>query len=55
MNLILKVAQVAAHILQIPLDKISVKPSNNVAAPNNDVTGGSVGSESVSYVSSDIK
>ncbi|CAB3359533.1 Hypothetical predicted protein [Cloeon dipterum] len=44
-----KVAQVAAHTLKIPLSKISVKPSNNVVANNGMVTGGSIGSENVSY------
>jgi len=46
-----QVAQVAAHILGVPLDTISVKPSNNLSNPNAIVTGGSVGSEAVSYVS----
>ncbi|XP_034939273.1 xanthine dehydrogenase 1-like [Chelonus insularis] len=41
-----KVAQVAAYTLGIDLDMINVKPSNNMIAPNNVVTGGSIGSES---------
>lgn len=41
----------AAHILGVPLDMISVKPSNNLSTPNAIVTGGSLGSEAVSYVS----
>lgn len=44
-----KVAQVCAYILGIPLDKISVKPSTSFTTPNAIVTGGSVGSECVSY------
>lgn len=40
-----KAAQTAAHILGIPIDKISIKPSNNLTAPNAIVTGGSIGSE----------
>ena len=45
-----KVAQVAAHTLGIDLDMVSVKPSNNIIAPNNSVTGGSITSESCAYV-----
>ncbi|CAB3359550.1 Hypothetical predicted protein [Cloeon dipterum] len=44
-----KVAQVAAHILGVPLDSISVKPSNTLTSANAIVTGGSLGSEAVSY------
>ncbi|KAK0168931.1 hypothetical protein PV327_002687 [Microctonus hyperodae] len=44
-----KVAQVAAHTLGIDLDMINVKPSNNMAAPNNSVTGGSLTSESCAH------
>ncbi|KAF4522205.1 hypothetical protein B566_EDAN007356 [Ephemera danica] len=44
-----KVAQVAAHILGIPLEKVSIKPSNSMCAPNNMVTAGSIGSEAVAY------
>ncbi|KAK3726979.1 hypothetical protein QZH41_014709, partial [Actinostola sp. cb2023] len=47
-----KVAQVAAHSLQIPLDYIVIKPTTNITSPNilivspnNDATGGSVTSE----------
>src|SRR5690349_9938788 len=29
-----KVAQTVAHILGVPLDKISVKPSNSLTSPN---------------------
>lgn len=49
-----KVAQVAAHTLGIPLELVSVKASNNVIAANAFVTGGSVASESVCYVSFDM-
>ncbi|XP_008544021.1 uncharacterized protein LOC103568824 isoform X1 [Microplitis demolitor] len=41
-----KVAQAAAYTLGIDLEMVNVKPSNNITAPNNTVTGGSVGSES---------
>ncbi|GBP91387.1 Xanthine dehydrogenase [Eumeta japonica] len=44
-----KTAQVCAHMLGVPLDKISVKPSNSFATPNAMVTGGSIGSESVAF------
>ncbi|GAB0096983.1 xanthine dehydrogenase [Sergentomyia squamirostris] len=44
-----KAAQVAAHILGIPLDKISVKPSNVLTAPNSLVSGGSMASDSVAF------
>ncbi|KAG5676994.1 hypothetical protein PVAND_006785 [Polypedilum vanderplanki] len=40
-----KVAQTAAYALGIPLEKVSVKPSNTLTAPNAIVTGGSIGSE----------
>lgn len=46
-----KVAQTAAFILGIPLEKIQVKPTNNLTAPNAIVTGGSSGSEVSSFVS----
>ncbi|XP_059485730.1 xanthine dehydrogenase-like [Neocloeon triangulifer] len=44
-----KVAQVAAHILGLPLNKISIKPSESLTSANSMVTGGSIGSEAVSY------
>jgi xanthine dehydrogenase/oxidase len=44
-----KVAQTASHILGIPLDKISVKPSNTHTAPNAICTGGSTGSDICSF------
>lgn len=46
-----KVAQTVAHILGIPMEKISVKPSNSLTAPNAVCTGGSIGSEVSSFVS----
>lgn len=46
-----KVAATVAHVLEIPLDKISIKPSNSLTAPNAIVTGGSIGSEISCYVS----
>ena len=47
-----KAAQVASHILGLPMDKISIKPTNNMTAPNAIVTGGSSGSEIACYVNS---
>ncbi|XP_076651937.1 uncharacterized protein LOC143358591 [Halictus rubicundus] len=44
-----KVAQIAAHTLGIDLSLVTVKPSNNLTAPNNFVTGGSITSESCAY------
>uniref|UniRef100_A0A2A4JYR8 Indole-3-acetaldehyde oxidase n=2 Tax=Heliothis virescens TaxID=7102 RepID=A0A2A4JYR8_HELVI len=44
-----KAAQVCAYALGIPLEKISVKPSNSLTSPNAIVTGGSVGSECVVF------
>ncbi|XP_025993326.1 xanthine dehydrogenase/oxidase isoform X2 [Solenopsis invicta] len=44
-----KVAQVAAHTLGIDISLISVKPTNNIIAPNNSVTGGSVASDTCAY------
>nr|BCT26317.1 aldehyde oxidase [Euura sp. 'Pontania] len=44
-----KVAQVAAYILGIDVDMISVKPTNSLTSPNNSTTGGSVTSESCAY------
>ncbi|XP_070499176.1 xanthine dehydrogenase-like [Chironomus tepperi] len=40
-----KVAQTVAHILGVPLNKIIIKPSSTLTAPNAIVTGGSIGSE----------
>ncbi|XP_017888813.1 xanthine dehydrogenase/oxidase-like isoform X2 [Ceratina calcarata] len=44
-----KVAQIAAHTLGIDLSLVTVKPTNNLTAPNNMVTGGSVTSETCAY------
>ncbi|XP_024942171.1 xanthine dehydrogenase 1 isoform X2 [Cephus cinctus] len=44
-----KIAQLAAHILGIDVEMVSVKPSNNLTSPNNSVTGGSITSESCAY------
>ncbi|XP_073980918.1 uncharacterized protein isoform X2 [Rhodnius prolixus] len=44
-----KVAQVAAHILKIDLELISIKPTTTITAPNNTSTGGSLGSEAICY------
>lgn len=49
-----KVAQTAAHILGVPMDKISIKPTNTMTTPNAVVTGASIGSEISCYVSFNI-
>lgn len=46
-----KIAQVAAHTLGIPLNMIKVEGSNTVNGANSMVTGGSIGSETVCFVS----
>nr|CAD7205728.1 unnamed protein product [Timema douglasi] len=46
-----KVAQVCAYILGVPLDLVSIKPSNTLTAANDIATGGSITSESCCYVS----
>lgn len=46
-----KVAQVAAHTLGIPMEYIKIKPALNYVVPNSGVTGGSMTSEAVCYVS----
>ncbi|XP_070499175.1 uncharacterized protein [Chironomus tepperi] len=48
-GLFTKVAQTAAFKLGIPLEKIQIKPSNTLVAPNSIVTGGSLGSEVACY------
>jgi xanthine dehydrogenase/oxidase len=45
---------VVAHILNIDLELVSVKPSNNMTSPNGMVSGFSVTSESCAYVSVEI-
>jgi len=42
---------VVAHTLNIDLELVSVKPSNNLTAPNGMVSGGSLASEACAYVS----
>ncbi|XP_055686789.1 uncharacterized protein LOC129792085 isoform X2 [Lutzomyia longipalpis] len=44
-----KVAQIAAHILGVPLESVRVKATNNVTGANSLVTGGSQTSEAVGY------
>ncbi|KAF5284774.1 hypothetical protein FQA39_LY04499 [Lamprigera yunnana] len=44
-----KVAQVCAHSLGIPLESVSIKPSNSIISPNAFVTGGSFTSEAICY------
>ncbi|XP_045518198.1 xanthine dehydrogenase/oxidase-like [Pieris brassicae] len=44
-----KVAQVCAYTLGVPLEKISVKASTSFTSPNTMTTGGSIGSECVSF------
>jgi hypothetical protein len=39
-----------AYTLNIPLELVSVKPSNNLTAPNGMVTGASVTSDACAYV-----
>lgn len=46
-----KVAQVVAHTLGVPMDMISVKPTDSLVAANASVTGGSMTSEVVCFVS----
>lgn len=44
-----KAAQVCAYAFGIPMDSVSVKPSNNLISPNNLYSGGSITSEAVCY------
>lgn len=46
-----KAAQVAAFTLGIPLEKIAIKPTTSMTSPNAAMTGGSMTSEVVCYVS----
>ncbi|CAL8110877.1 unnamed protein product [Orchesella dallaii] len=46
-----KVAQVVAHALNIPIDTVRIKPSNNLVSPNAGISGASVSSELVCSVS----
>lgn len=45
-----KIAQVAAHALDIPLKLVRIEGSNSVNGANSMVTGGSIGSETVCFV-----
>lgn len=47
-----QVVQAVAQALNVPMDRIKVKPSNNFVAANSFATGGSIASEVVCYVSS---
>ena len=49
-----KVAQTVAHILSIPLEMISIKPTNTLTSANDVVTGGSMGSEISCFVSNSL-
>ncbi|XP_035789867.1 xanthine dehydrogenase-like [Anopheles albimanus] len=44
-----KVAQVSAHVLGIPMEKIVVKPHSTTTSPNSYITGGSIGTDLVTY------
>jgi xanthine dehydrogenase/oxidase len=44
-----KAAQVCAYMLKIPLEKVTVLPSNSFVSPNNTPTGGSIASDGVCY------
>jgi len=46
-----QVSQVAAHILGLKIDQISIKPSTTINGANCNVSGGGIISEGVSYVS----
>ncbi|XP_062550715.1 uncharacterized protein LOC134215575 [Armigeres subalbatus] len=44
-----KAVQVAAYVLKIPLEKISVKPLNSMTSPNGFIAGGSNTTDSVAF------
>lgn len=46
-----KVAQVVAHCLGIPLEYVNIKPTNTLTAANTFISGGSITSEVVCFVS----
>lgn len=46
-----KAVQIAAHILGLTMDQITVKASNSLTSPNDTVSGGSITSDAVGYVS----
>lgn len=43
-----------AYTLNIALELVSVKPSNNLTAPNGMVTGGSMTSDACAYVRTEL-
>ena len=43
-----------AHTLNIDLELVSVKSSNNLTSPNGMVSGGSIASEACAYVSIEV-
>ena len=45
-----KVAQVIAHTLNVPLDKVFVRPTNDLIGANSAVTGGSSRTDMVCFV-----
>ena len=45
----------AAYELGVPLDMVSVKPSDNMISPNASPTGGSIGSEMSCMVSAHVR
>lgn len=45
-----KLTQVVAHCLGIPLQYVSIKPSNNLIGANSFISGGSITSEVVCFV-----
>jgi hypothetical protein len=45
---------VVSHTLNIPLELVAVKPSNNLTSPNGMVSGGSITSEVCAYVSTEL-
>jgi xanthine dehydrogenase molybdopterin-binding subunit B len=49
-GILLQVAQAVAYTLGIDLELVSVKPSNNLTAPNNANTAASITSELCTYV-----
>ncbi len=48
---LLQVAQTVALELEIPMEKIRIKPTYNFITPNSSTTGGSITSEIVCHVS----
>ncbi|KAG1676609.1 Xanthine dehydrogenase [Nymphon striatum] len=45
-----KAAQVCAYVFGIPLSMVNVKPTTSLISPNQDKTGGSLGSDLISFV-----